>query len=631
MGLLQAAAASFGFYVLLQFVVIPKLTRNISEAKAPNAFSLLAALLIAELARAATLIATASLGLVIGLLWLIPKFASFGSQHQLARGFEFLRHLREQIEHLDKWWGILTIGLLGLALWFAVRREAKHQASKAVETAFEKLKSDAQTNGLPDLPATPEMLAAEAEIEKRRARIEEIASNTSNATSQSDNPELARLISEIETIHTWHTHLDITRRLDVGQAITTKIKPEFGGEKSHPLLLSAGFFKLISSASRALTIASLVLLAPALIAVASGEISDVAQSAIVRVHDLILKQTIKEAEESWSQALASGPEKQELSKADEALIDQLSQQFQTYVQQQNSGLVRGSVEIGRRLVQNSARERILQNFAASKPDAVVVKGAASGRIPQSEVNRYLVGAISSDQSLRNGVSEQFKKELSEQAKHAKPQAWEAFRAKATQALRTAAAPKASELSSKLFAEALNTFGQTVFGTDDASKAFSHLASSLGKPGDIAERYGELQKLNRNRFLSEISTHGSFGSPQAPLVPGTTIPVRNSALESAAKQIAGQLDSRLSNADKLWRDSPPSLERVGREGQNLNAARQQIEKLVAAKTVNPNIVRELPNSLATYADYFPGQLGEEAHTPRASAMKSLPALRSEMED
>src|SRR5258708_22067433 len=580
MGLLQAAVANFGFYFLLQFAVIPKLRRRLSDAKATNAFSLIVTLLIAELARAASLIVTASLGLILGFLWLTPKFASYGSQQQLAQSFELLRQLRERIEDIDKWWGSVTSGVLGLALWIAVRHEAKHQARKAVETAFDKLKSDAEANGLPDLPATPEMQALDVELEKRRSRIAEIVSGASSADAaevdSKRNPELARLISEIEALDNWRTHLDVTRRLDVGGAISETIQPKKEKpERPYPLLLSSGFFKLISTTSRALTIASLALLAPALVAVASSEISDVTQNTIVRIHDLILKQTIKEAEESWSRALEPGSEKRELSKADEGLIDQLSQQFQTYVQQQNSGFVRGSVEVGRRLAQNSAREHILQNFAASKPEVIAIRGASNDPGSRSQIVKDIVSASTAEGSQPNSLREQFKKELSEQAKQAKPQAWEAFRTKATVALRSAAAPmEAEELSSKLFAEALNTFSQTVFGTDDASKAFSHLVSNLAKPGDIVERSNQLRKLNRDRFLNEISTHSSFGSPQAPLVPGTTIPVRDPVFEGAVGRMAEQMEGQLAATDRFWRDSPPSLERLGREGQDLTAPPQQ---------------------------------------------------------
>jgi hypothetical protein len=635
MGILQAAAANFGLYILLQFVVIPKLVRRLSNAGVSNAYPFIATLLIAELARAASLIVAASLGLVVGSLWLIPKFASFGSQEQLAHIFEFLRHLRERIEHIDAWWGIATIGIMGLALWLATKHEAKRQADKAVETAFEKLKSDAQAGGLPDLPSTPEMQAIESELEKRRSRITEILSKADGPdAAERDpkrNPELARLVSEAEALDNWHTHLDVTRRLDVGGAISETMQPTAGKpERSHSLLLSAGFFKLISGASRGLTIASLALLAPALIAVASGGISEATQNAIVHIHDLILKNTIKQAEESWSHALDRGPEKRELTKADDVLIDQLSQQFQSYVQQQNSSLVRGTVEVGRSLVQNSARQQILQNFAASKPDSVAVRGAASDPESRFQTVKDVVNVRAAEGSQPGNLREQFRRDLSEQAKQAKPQAWEAFRAKASNALRTATAPlETKELTSKLFAEVLNTFGQTALGTDHGSEAFKHLASNLVKPGNIVERSGELRELNRYRFLNGISAGASFGSPEAPLVPGTKVPVRDPVFDTAIRQAAGQMDARLVDADRLWRDHPPSLERLGREGQDLNAAREQIEKLVA-KGLPSGLERQLPHALATYADYFPGQLGEETRTPRAKLMSGIPSLKSEID-
>jgi hypothetical protein len=144
MSILQAVAAVGGLYLFLHLYLIPKLHRSLPEARSDNAYSAIVGLLVAEVLRGAALVIGASLTIIGATIWAMSYFSGFGSQDDLARIFESLRWTHNLVEEVSTWWGILTVALLSLALWIAIRREARQRVDTGFANAFEKLKADAE-------------------------------------------------------------------------------------------------------------------------------------------------------------------------------------------------------------------------------------------------------------------------------------------------------------------------------------------------------------------------------------------------------------------------------------------------------------------------------------------------------
>jgi hypothetical protein len=279
MSILQAVAAVGGLYLFLHLYLIPKLHRSLPEARSDNAYSAIVGLLVAEVLRGAALVIGASLTIIGATIWAMSYFSGFGSQDDLARIFESLRWTHNLVEEVSTWWGILTVALLSLALWIAIRREARQRVDTGFANAFEKLKADAEADSLPDIPSTPEMATIENMIEQRRTKVTRILEEL-NAQGESESKgdpeksdELTELLAQIESLKTKLINIDVLRRLEVGKAVASDAKIDEKSAKNN-LFLSTGFFNLISGTTRVLAIISLALLAPSLVAISSSIVLD---------------------------------------------------------------------------------------------------------------------------------------------------------------------------------------------------------------------------------------------------------------------------------------------------------------------------------------------------------------------
>lgn len=631
MGLIEAAAAALAIYALMHFLALPRLHARLKRAEPGTAAPLVATVLFAEMARGATLVIALSLGLVVTAIWSTPLVLAHGSQAQLGAAFGFLRHFRELLDSIEVWWGIATIIVLALALRFALRREAALRARKATEAAFEKFKSDAEAGNLADLPPTEEMRRLADTIEQRRARaiaIVEAAQAEGGDATKADpnaNPELATLLREIDALREEFSRLDIIRRLDLATPLDDLARPaETRLGRIGSFFLGAGVIGSLSAGARTLSIASLALLAPALVAVASEGLSEASLEASVRVHDLILQDKIKDAEESWHHALERAEQDRQLTGDDNALIDALAEQFQQFVQTQNARLYQAAFRSGHELGRNLVREQILREFADQHPGKVKVKGAAE-EVQNAPGMKAVLAAQPSESAPPSTVREQFRAELAREARQATPRSWNAFRARAREAIASARAPLSSgDIAERLFTEAINSAGSALTGAGNDSRAFHLLASAVVEPGDLAERSAALLKLDRLEFLNGILQRGVIGTPPTALAPEHGVPLRDERGATRAESVARNVGQHLDASAEPWRHAPPSLQ-LAEDGRDFRAAREQLLAL-AGRNLPRRVEIGLPNALATFGDYFPGSYGEETRTPRAAMMESSPAFK-----
>ena len=181
----------------------------------------------------------------------------------------------------------------------------------------------------------------------------------------------------------------------------------------------------------------------------------------------------------------------------------------------------------------------------------------------------------------------------------------------------------------MLTEALNAGGRAIGASGESARAFQLLAENLVEPGDLTKRGRELLKLNQYRFLNDVLARGSVRALDASLVPGRAIPVHNVETATRLRQAGARLESKLNVAEAAWRDQPPSLGTPPRDEQDLASAKQRMQEHIR-KGLPVHVERQLPTALATYADYFPGKLGEEVRTARSSLMNDVPRLRDRSE-
>jgi hypothetical protein len=619
MGLLQAMIAAFALYVLLHLYILPRLYRRLPQARLADAYKQIARVLLAEIVHAATLIAGLSLATILVAIWLLSQMSGHVSQAQLGAMYEFTQWLRERISAISEWWGIGAIVLLCLMLTLQLKNEAKRKFGSAVDAAVKKLNADIEAGKLPELPETEEMKAASAAIDVRKKMIADILAR-SNAeggdkakADPEQNPELAKLVAEAQALSQYRFELDMRRRLDLGGQLAGEAPP------TRNVFLSREFLRLVNGTTRVLSLLSLALLIPALVAVTGPQISGAAFQASVELHDLILKNSLAEAKASWENGIGHSDKERELNPQDQDLIKQLSQRYAHLIYQQYGASIRVPSETIRSFRQFAARETILHDFALAHP-APSAAQAVSGELAKQKALVDAMTSIQSNNALANGVAEGFGNDLTTRAKTSDPASWQNFRAKAALALKAVPpeAAQADAIASKLFGEILNTAGRAV-GVPGADNAIQLLAENLFEPGGLVERARELNRLNQYRFLNEVLTHGNVDMPAPALVPDK-VPLYGEPEKAELRKVATALDNRLTAANDAWAEHPPTLPTPAHGGQDLAVAERQISELL--KKPGAQGLREvLPDTLATYGDYFPGVLGEETRTPRAALMTS----------
>jgi hypothetical protein len=482
----------------------------------------------------------------------------------------------------------------------------------------------AEADSLPDIPSTPEMATIENMIEQRRTKVTRILEEL-NAQGESESKgdpeksdELTELLAQIESLKTKLINIDVLRRLEVGKAVASDAKIDEKSAKNN-LFLSTGFFNLISGTTRVLAIISLALLAPSLVAISSSEIASATLQAQVRIHEIVLKSTAKAAENAWAQQLNRDEKEHELSDDDKKLIDNLTTIFSQYAIQVDQAIAPTSHHAGRALVQMAVRERIVRDFAASRG------GAAPGRSPVVLESALAAGA--ERVTMPGGIGDSLRTELTQKARAATPEAWEAFKAKATSLARGASMPMSSEqLAPRLLSEVMNSAWKVASGGGESPHAFKMLAAELIDPGELTQRSREILRLNQNRFLLSIATTGTIPPIQEALRVAPNVPAHDAKSIADLREVSRKLAARLQATHAAFGDSPPTLTVQDRSGANLETARTRIEARL--KTwAPPELQRGLPQTLSTYADYFPGTHGEELRTPRAKLVSATPALKS----
>ena len=219
MGLLQITFAATGIFALLNWLIIPRLRWALAAPLPARPLRLMVTLMIASLLRSASLVAAIAFGGIVIAFAVVTSFASGFSTDQLASVFHLLTNLRERIEAFDGAWSIIFLGVLSIALWISVRRDAQKRLSAAIDHSVARLHESVAAGSLPELADTPEMARIAGVFGEVQAKL--------HATRQSHEPEVppeaaetAALEAQAKALHDEYVRLDLLRRLDISAEVS---------------------------------------------------------------------------------------------------------------------------------------------------------------------------------------------------------------------------------------------------------------------------------------------------------------------------------------------------------------------------------------------------------------------------
>jgi hypothetical protein len=609
MGVLEITAVAVGLSSLLHWVIIPRLRRNLRVPRPDRPLRLVIFLVLANLLRSASLIAAFSFGMIVLILLSCAMVGYALPTEELAKLFRASSELREKVEALDKGWSVLTIGVLCIALWISVRRDAVRQVSRAVDASITKLKADIAAGRVERLEPTPEMQKVAALLDQLQSSID-----ANNARTPPDAAQAAELARRADGLRQELTRLDAVRRLDIGSELTALIAPPRPQNRFGAAMVSAGLLQPLSLISKAIAAVSLGLLAPALITLAGDELGKSIEQVNAQLHRLIVAQSREEAERDWLRNQPPPPQPRQVSSPDQALIRQLSYHYQAYARLHVNSEYKVPAH-GFSLASTDVRQEILHNYAAQNPSLEVHGGTPA--------KRDEAGILSHAAQIDDDGPEaaRFRHVLTNFARSTPEGEWDQFRHRATAFLQAVAKPTpTADVAQRLFAEVLNMGGSFALPTGSDSSALRDVLSELNKPGDMAETAADLMDLDIIRFATGIRDTGT------PAAAKPDLPFGASRYDDRSKQwgntVRDNLSSLVVRTEDDVKDSPPTLDqRPAPEADTkraLNAARVLMREADGASGA-----ARASDVVSTYRDVFPGVVGDEGTTIRATLLREFP--------
>jgi hypothetical protein len=625
MSILQVTALGLASFVLLQFWILPILYKRLDNPSPVLAFRTVGLTLAAQLLRSASLVVTATLGFVAAAIAWGPKLLVQGSPPDWAKAFEVVRAIRGAAERMDTGWGIAVLVILCVALWIALRREAKAKTQDATAAAVAVLQKQSDAGALKPLPPTEEMAQLsqmrEHLLERAAAMVAaaEKAGNAADADPQK-NAQLGELMRHIKLIDARSGYLDVVRRLDLTPSLQSlRQRPAGRAGRLGSFFISVGFIRSVSFGSRLLSIVSLAVLAPALVTLSAPTIAEAAEATSIQLHDLILADTEKQAEQQWRQSVPLAAQTQPVTAQDRALISQLGQRFQTVVQARNATLYRvGSAE-AKSISASRFRQEILHDFASAHPGTTVLDANASQTEASAKVEAALQLARRTEHDF-SGMRRQFEDALTIYASHADPRAWRAFSQKAKELLARVAAPMQSrDIAQMLFTELLNSTGGAVADAAGNGGLISELAGEYVAPGDVVEQAAKLRGLDTFTFLNAISGNSRDPVLSAGLGDGK-VPLFVGPADEHIRELESQIQAAVNATASFVNESLPTLERSSTGIADVVGSKRELTDLLRTSHSPSRDRMRYGDALATFQDYFPGQVREEADTPRSEFLR-----------
>ncbi len=305
MKLYQLWLVNIAVLTLLKFYYVPRLQRSIEYHRDLTVIRKAILMAFVSWIASIVLIAGISGGIVLATtLWV--QIGSGATAEQVGKLISSVQQWRSRIGGFGPVWGtaILVMNIVALGIYAA--RRGKIRMLKAFElarqAALERLKQEAESGRWEDLAPTSEMNKVAGRIRELMDLINELPTEGGSETEAIKTRQ--HLTQEIESQKELYARLDIGRRLDprLSPEDAKPPEPSKWWEKVQTFFISQGLWKALKGPSRAFYIANLFLLIPALLGIYSQPAAPVFENRIVRLTDLQVELTQKEAREAWEQA-----------------------------------------------------------------------------------------------------------------------------------------------------------------------------------------------------------------------------------------------------------------------------------------------------------------------------------------
>ena len=266
------------------------------------------------------------------------------TMHDIERSMAAMRYRRDRVVGFGPTWGLLaTLGLVGMLALHAHRsgkRRMEEAFRRIFEREFERLKRLKDDGEWPILPPTAEMERVSAQLAVARRSLASLSDG--GVPLRAEDAGLCTVLGEkVVMLEQYLEALDIRRRMDVSLESDDVALPPARtlSEKVQSLLISQGLLASLSTTSRVIHTAGLVLLVPSLMGVCSVSIRNAVDRRVADLDQvraslsrLEVRLSVDQAREDWERAKAGLTEDPvELSEEEDSALKRIAARFEQQV------------------------------------------------------------------------------------------------------------------------------------------------------------------------------------------------------------------------------------------------------------------------------------------------------------
>jgi hypothetical protein len=353
---------ALSFYVLLNFLLLPRATLAWKDSRP-----------LAKIGKAGLLSAlqyARNLTLAASIVYLLFAFLTFtigvGAGHNvrvlgaIVSGAANLHRLLESIESFwDSWFFLLPILITVVISWYFQTRQFKQRYERFLDAELDRLNEERENKpDTWDKPPDAAMKSLDEEIAKVRTALASLSADSPNDLKSRQDLK-RREIHLAEEL----SRADYERRLRFDD-INAPLQEGRDSLTWSRFFLSRGFFSDLKGISKILSLATLTLLTISLLGAASeAGLSQMISDRLVKLDDLRVELTKRDSDERWAEAKAEWEKagKPALAKGeDEQAVQQLSNQFANALLHNPHWRTLGtSARLDRRLTEALTRRAIL--------------------------------------------------------------------------------------------------------------------------------------------------------------------------------------------------------------------------------------------------------------------------------
>lgn len=617
-------ATVLAFFVLLNYVIFPKMTSAWKANRSTTKIAKTGLLAGVELARDLAFIASvmyAGFAALLLLSLLLPaNLALINGVIQVAN------RVHSRLDEFKKLWDIWYFTIPAAALiylhWRTQRSAFAGSFRKGVNLELdrlneERLKKPADWDNLPPDSAMEELTVT---IEELRDKLESSGTESGDA----DRRKRQRVLRQISQLEEQRAALDYERRIDPRTLACEQPEapPKTFLGRVRRGLLSKGFFQDLKGFGKILPRASFAVMSVAMIGVASSSgLPDVVRSRIIHFDDLRVQMVKAEVEKQWKEVVESprpvAPAEPSLNEEDRRALNHLTNQFAQALSRNPSLRSLRASTVSREVRRNLARREVLANVDLPEGPGKRAATFADDADSLTQAERQVVEDVAHKSGTPESRLGQKMAAREKQVVSAMGSRWEKVKASVLNHAATYAEPvRPADLRAALIDRMVATAVESTVPVDVNNEVEKLARSTLSST--LKKSVNEAVEVEFKRTLLDLAGDSTFEEAMARASTRPTAIPRSDAdelvglLTHEKMPQVPDLESKI-QTQRNWRNIPDAL------GDEQEA--QRIADEVAKRTTQGGRVslsEDAVDALAKYDDHFPsgggggGRFGGDGH-------------------